>query len=1700
MKNLLFALLLTTGFAAQGQVFNNEWIDYSKTYYKFKVGVTGLHRIPASVLASAGMGTTPAEHFQLWRNGKQLPIYTSANSGPLSSGDYIEFYGERNDGKPDLELYRFPDYQLNNKYSLETDTASFFLTVNTGGNNLRLATRPNNVGANTLPAETYFMYTYGFYFRDRLHNGYAVNVGEYLYSSAYDKAEGWTSVDIGRGNSHSSAFPNLYPYTGAAPGPKFNIAVSGNAINPRRYRVRINNDSILGNYVDYFNYSLDTASFPISYISTNGGIVHVTNAGTVAGDRMVVHKYEITYPRTYNFGGATNFEFTLPASAQGKYLEITNFNSSGAPPVLYDMTNMQRYVTDVSTPGMVKVVLEPSATERQLVLVNEDPGNIISVSTLQPRNFINYTSSSQHGDYMIISNPALFNGPNGSQPVEEYRAYRSSALGGGYNAKVYLTEEIVDQFGFGIKNNPAAFRNFIRYARLRFTVRPKHVFIIGKGVHYVHHRSVESNPNIWKLNMVPTFGWPGSDVLLAAEPGSAIPEVPIGRLSAINGQEVAIYLKKVKEFEQAQKVSSPLTADEAWTKNIVHIIGASDPALDTILKQYMGNYRQIIADTLFGAKVTTFSKNSSNLVEQLNNTHMQQLFEEGISLITYFGHSSTSTLEFNLDNPENYNNAGKYPMFLGLGCNAGNFFNFNAVRLQTKETLSEKYVLAPDRGTIGFVASTHFGIVHYLDIWSSRAYKRMASSSYGKTFGEIMRETVIDVFNFTTQEDFYARANAEQTELHGDPALVLNPHPKADYVIEEPMLKVTPGFISIAEPSFKVDVRMMNIGRAPNKKIVVEVKRQYPDQSVRVVKRDTIPGIRFEQVLSYTIPIDPSHDKGMNKITVTVDADNVVDESFESNNSITKEVLIFEDEARPIYPYNLAIINKQNIKLKVSTANPFSLSKEYRMEMDTTELFNSSFKITRSVTSAGGIVEFDPGITFIDSMVYYWRVAPVPTSGPLNWNTASFTYLPTQDLGFNQSHVYQHFKSQGVRMSLDSSSRQWKFGTRLNNLFIRQGSWVTSGATQEGALSIAVNGVPSIRLVCWYQSLVVNVFDPITFKAWENDPITPAGPGNPYGWGLYGSTANQCRSDEERFYNFEYVYTDSASRRRMMNFMSNTIPDGSYVVIRNFTLDPTAFPGFPHVYVDTWKSDEAVYGQGQSLYHYLKNAGLTSIDSFYRARPFALVYKKNDPSFTPRWIMGDGIYDNPTLSVDCPTPDIVGYINSPQFGPAKAWKELRWRGTAMETRTGDHPTVDVIGIRNDGGQDTVLRNLGWTQQTVNISSISAQQYPYLKLSMRNTDTTNFTPYQLRYWRLTYDPAPEGAVAPNIFFNMKDTLEVAEPLDFKLAFKNISEANFDSLRVKMVITDRNNVTHVLPVLKHRKLNMNDTLHVRHMIDTRQLAGANSLYVEVNPDNDQPEQFHFNNFVYRNFYIKGDTLNPLLDVTFDNVHILNNDIVSARPEIMVKLKDEARWNMLNDTSVVKLQVRYPDGSTRPFHFNNIDTVEFIAAQQPGVGDNTASVRLKPYFAQDGDYELIVSGTDMSQNKAGAMEYRVAFQVINKPMISNMLNYPNPFTTSTAFVFTLTGSEVPQNLKIQILTVTGKIVREITKDELGPLRIGRNITEFKWDGTDQYGQKVGNGVYLYRVVTNLNGKSLDKYTSENDQTDKYFNKGYGKMYLMR
>ena len=143
------------------------------------------------------------------------------------------------------------------------------------------------------------------------------------------------------------------------------------------------------------------------------------------------------------------------------------------------------------------------------------------------------------------------------------------------------------------------------------------------------------------------------------------------------------------------------------------------------------------------------------------------------------------------------------------------------------------------------------------------------------------------------------------------------------------------------------------------------------------------------------------------------------------------------------------------------------------------------------------------------------------------------------------------------------------------------------------------------------------------------------------------------------------------------------------------------------------------------------------------------------------------------------------------------------------------------------------------------------------------------------------------------------------------------------------------------------------------------------------------------------------------------------------------------------------------------------------------------------------MIIQAQDQTGNQSGDLDYKISFEVKNQSAVTKVLNYPNPFSTSTQFVFTLTGSELPEDMKIQIMTVSGRIVREIRQEELGPLHIGNNLT-YAWNGTDEYGAKLANGVYLYRVV--IKKSNNENFEELNTKADQFFKNNFGKMVIIR
>jgi Peptidase family C25/CARDB len=1682
----------------QSQPLNNEWINYNATYYKFSVGSSGVYQIPFSTLQLAGLQNTNAQDFKLMRNGTEVALLISKPLGPLQSNDFIEFIGVANDGSFDKALYKNPSYQLNNKLSLFSDTATYFLTVNTASTNLRYTNIGNNVAANILPPQQFLEHSVRINFKDKINRGYAVNVGEDVYASWFDLGEGFSTRDIDSANPYLITLPKLNLYS-ATDSCKLLVAMGGNSYRNRIINVGINATNILSKQANGYtdDIFIDSSVKNNIFLVNNTLKISINNSGPF--DRVVANFAELQYNRNFDCNAQSTFSFTMPSSNNSKFIQFSNFNRpAGSTVYLYNTTNNSYQIADTNSAGLLSFVVTNLPQQSSFILMSNINSNKAIVSNISKKIFVDY--SVKQGNFLIISNKQLMQGSN--HAVEQYKQYRNSVAGGNFAAQIYDIDEITDQFAFGIKRHPLAIRNFLLYTESTFSSKPSNVLLIGKGVVYDQYRFNEGLPFMETQHLVPTFGWPASDIMLVSR--NSLDPSPIyasGRISAVSQQEVLDYLQKVKDYDAENNNIQQTLASKLWRKNLIHVVGANDVGLDNLLTSYLNGYEAIIRDTLFGGNVTSFNKKSGTAQTPVTQADLAKLINNGLSMITYFGHSAASGLAYNLNDPSQYSNTNKYPVFLVNGCTAGNFFDYDNTRLTNKQSISEKWVLAPNKGSIAFIASTHFGLTDYLNVFSKGFYKSLAATTgYGNTIGINCLagiNTIKSTWNINS--DFFAATHAQQFNLHGDPAIKVYNETKPDYVLEENMVTIAPNFISITDSSYFLDAKIFNIGKATNDSIKVLVKITYPNGTKVDVYNNKIAGIKYQDSVSLKLTINPLIDKGSHSLTIVVDSDNEVAELSENNNSVTKNFIIYEDDITPVFPYNFGIVNTSNFKFSASSTNPFSALKSYLFELDTTPLYNSPQKITKTISSVGGLQEFDAATNFLDSVVYYWRVGALAgTSGIEKWNESSFIFLKnsTSAGGYNQSHFYQSSYSSTQNITKDTANKTFDFSNGYQTLTIKNAVY-PNGSSVEDSYSVSINNAlnSDIRGICFRQSnLTFNVFNPSTLVAKYNTNT-----GMP---GQFGSLNIPGGCIYGRQWDFAFTTDNDVSRKAAADFMDNQIPNNAYVVVRSISMNTAPFTV---KYANDWKQDIATYGAGNNLYDKLKAAGFNEIDSFNRLRSFVYVYQKNNNQFIPITRFSNNETDPINVTVKVVTKPNSGFIVSPKFGRVANWKKLIWDGARTDAY--DEVSLKLIGYNSNGSIDTIA-TYSELQTNNDISFVNAQKYPYLQLMMQVKDTVNISAFKFNKWRLLADPITEGAFAPNIATTFKDTLEVGDNLQMKFAFKNISNINFsDSMHVNLFVTDNaNNITQIA-VGKTPKLKSGDTTLISANISTQNFSGNNLVFLQVNKDSLPAEQFYFNNIIYKSFYVKKDNLNPLVDVLFDGQHILNGDIVSATPHILISLKDESKYLLLDDTSLITVKVQFPNGTIKQYAYNT-DTLRFIAATNNG--KNVAKVELNPSLFVDGTYELIVVAKDKSNNLAASKTYNIQFVVNNKPTISNMFNYPNPFTSSTAFVFTLTGLVVPQNLKIQILTVTGKVVKEITKQELGNIHIGRNITDYKWDGTDNFGQALGNGVYLYRIVTSLNGNQLDKFTGNGNQystgdnystdTDKYFNEGYGKMYLMR
>ncbi|UYZ63664.1 putative type IX secretion system sortase PorU2 [Hymenobacter weizhouensis] len=1517
LRGLLLALLLGMGAQAQAQAqsgpHGNEWIVPGQQYYKIKVARDGLYRLDYNYLTQAGISGVSPQQLQLWRRGRQVAIHVAGNQTALDASTVIEFYGQRNDGELDRDMFLVLGDQPQPYYSLFTDTASYFLTWSAATPARRMA--QSNAAA-TAP-HPHRLRQYLRVFSDQ----YNVINDEYnVYQPWAERGEGFLGGRFGRyfaGNTQQNETYTLtFDSVRVAPGStrpvQVDVQVVGRTTGQHRteiYAVEPGGTQRLLTTLTFtdFDFVHRRLELPLTDVAADGKVSLVfkpTGTGSFRvdlGDRVSLAYARISFAQASQWPqGRSQLQFATDSTLSGPAAYLLNDISATVRG--YDVTDPYDVRRVEGQPGPAATqrgfaFADAAGRTRQLLLA--DVARAL-VPTPARRVQFRQISPAAH-NFLIVTSRELMKPASGvANPVRAYADYRASVAGGRYDTLVVTSEQLYDQFHYG-EYSAVAIRQFAGWM-LANNSRAQYLLLLGKGV-ALHESPVRRDPNGYRdgngevvRNLVPASTRGVSDIFFTADwkNNGYAPRMPTGRISARSPQQVLNYLNKLREHEALGM--------EPWRRNVLHMSGGridpNDPDQRQTFAAYVDQYAELVRKPPFAGNVVKTYRRADypgsipgdavlNLAPDLN---------AGVSFISYYGHGSPVQLDWSIasiNNPANgYANKGKYPVMYVSGCSAGHAF-----RAATSFG-GEEFLLAPDKGFVGFLASSELAFQRQLHDLHLKMMELLFADPqwYGKPLAEVQQEASRRLQGSITQPSV-ASGMLMITVWHGDPALKLFAPAKPDFQTANGRLQLSPSVVPATARSFELRVGVSNPGRITTGPLEIRVTRMYGSgRPAEVLPLFIAPQARRDTVYTITIP-NTGNVLGQNTFTVELDPRNQLDELDETNNRATLDYTFLNGGVLALSPPEFGIVPNNTVRLVGQATTLAAPSREYEMELDTVQTFNSPL-LRRTTLTATLTPEWAPTLPAVagrDSVVWYWRLrfrTPQPDENA-NWATSSFRVLAGRRGGWSQSHVGQLRRTERSNVEVAVPGGQWSF----------------ANGAQEGT------------------------------------------------------------------------------------------------------------------------------------------------------------------------------------------------ITSPRIGPARRWETLYH---TIRPGSGGTYTLRLLGI-DTLGNVTVL-NSNVTSRAFSLSSVSAREYPYVQLQAV-VSSTGAVPPQLKQWLITYQGVPEGIVRreavtatnPTAYDAATLAKQVADrgQLTLPVSFQNAADFDFTDPLVAYVLVrnEAGQLREQYVKLSGGALAANSQRTYEVKLDVRGLFGTLTGHVMLNPRR-QPELHYFNNeLVLPPFQVINRDTPPVLDVAFDGRHLLNGDIVSAQPLISMQLRDADRLRPMKDKTAFNVFLTQP-GQTTPVAVDlNAAGIRFVADSAQGL----ARLEFQPGHAgplPNGVYTLEVQGRDGSGNLAGSEPYRITFEVINESSITNVLPYPNPITSKSKFVFTLTGNEPPQNLKIQIVTLTGRVVKEILLDRAA-LRIGSNITEYAWDGTDEYGDRLANGTYLYRVVLD---DPAGKFEHRATAADKAFKKNWGKLVLLR
>ncbi len=220
---------------------------------------------------------------------------------------------------------------------------------------------------------------------------------------------------------------------------------------------------------------------------------------------------------------------------------------------------------------------------------------------------------------------------------------------------------------------------------------------------------------------------------------------------------------------------------------------------------------------------------------------------------------------------------------------------------------------------------------------------------------------------------------------------------------------------------------------------------------------------------------------------------------------------------------------------------------------------------------------------------------------------------------------------------------------------------------------------------------------------------------------------------------------------------------------------------------------------------------------------------------------------------------------------------------------------------------------------------------------------------------------------------------------------------------------------------------------------------------------------------------DTTGPEIAISFEeNPDFMEGDVIPPSATLRLSIVDEQGINITGEvghgiTLVIDQDYQNQLDLTKNFQYD-------LGSFQKG----TLSYQL-PNLSQGG-HVLNIKTWD-NANNSSLLSVRVEVRAQSEFELTEVMNYPNPFSNETSFYYRL--SSRADKVKIEIFTLAGRLIKTIPN---ASTKAGINFST-TWDGKDQDGDKISNGVYIYKVAA-------EKII--NDQVKK--DEGFGKAVVLR